>query len=737
MYREVFWSYIAAQSAAMDVQLSPEQVLQEIFGYPAFRNNQQAIIQQVMEGRDALVLMPTGGGKSLCYQVPAVCLPGVTIVVSPLIALMKDQVDALNLTGVRAAYLNSTQHASEQTQILRALERKEIKILYMAPERLVADGMAFIQYLKNTVQVSLFAIDEAHCISQWGHDFRPEYRELRCLKEQLPDVPLIALTATADGITRKDIAAQLGLVSCKVFENSFNRPNLTYYVKPKYRYQQELIHYLGAHRDDSGIIYCLSRQATEKLAEELSGAGFAAAAYHAGMDRQERESTHERFLKDEIKIVVATIAFGMGINKSNVRFVIHADLPKNIEGYYQETGRAGRDGLPGDVILFYGQGDYFKLKQFAQVADNPEQTAILLKKLDDMVRFCEITSCRRQYLLQYFGEQAPDHCGNCDNCLEAKQLTDQTVAAQKILSTVTRLQERFGLGYVVDVLRGSKSEKIPEKHRQLSVYGIGKDLSKETWIHYGRQLITQAYLQLSNDAYPVLRLTEKSKAVLFQGAKVLLNSQLPAHIDSSVKIYQQLGFEKELLQILKQVRYGIAQEERVPPYLVLSDSTLMDMATYLPLSATDLERISGFGMYKIERYGQAFLEKVQDYCNLEGLDTRMDQLQVRPARKVRVPVREADTETRQQTLQLYEKGLDVEAIAATRGLATSTVENHLCYYISTGKLEVSRLVNRQKQELIRAAIAQVGKDSLRKLKDVLPDQVSYGDIRMILAAAHP
>lgn len=732
-----FCSYLAAVSlfnGFMKQIAAPAEILQTVFGYNDFRHNQQEIIEHLLNDQDAVVLMPTGGGKSLCYQVPALCVDGVTVVVSPLIALMKDQVDALLLNGVKAAFLNSTQHPSEREQILQQLRRNELKLLYVAPERLVGAEINLLQFLKTEAKPALFAIDEAHCISQWGHDFRPEYRVLSELKTQFPHIPVIALTATADALTKKDIIDQLHLKQYRVFENSFNRPNITYYVKPKRNYYDELTDYLEEHKEDSGIIYCLSRNATERLAEDLKEDGFNAAAYHAGLDKTTRDERQDLFLKDDIRIIVATIAFGMGINKSNVRFVIHADLPKNIEGYYQETGRAGRDGLPSEALLFYGAGDVIKLKNFAQVEDNPEQTKILLDKLDKMVAFCETRQCRRKYLLNYFGEQAPDYCGTCDTCIHKPELSDQTIVAQKIMSAVARVNEKFGLGYIVDLLRGSASEKIKTEHKQLSVYGIGKDKPKDEWMHYTKELLASGYLQMSDGQYPLLKLTEKSKAVLFKGEKVYLHA--PVQIVTTIKepvVYQQHAYEKELFENLKRLRNKMAHEENVPAYLILSDSSLMDLATYLPLAATDLSKISGFGMYKIERYGQPFLEMVQDYCNEQGLDTRIELKQPKRERRTATP-RERETDTKKLSLDLFKSGMSVEAIAAQRVLSPNTIESHLAYYVSKSQLDIAALVPADKRELIIAAIQRFGKNGLKQLKENLPEEISYGEIRLVIAA---
>jgi ATP-dependent DNA helicase RecQ len=698
--------------------MTPLEILKNQFGYSSFRLEQEAIINNVLQRKDTFALMPTGGGKSVCYQIPALIFDGVTVVISPLIALMKDQVDALRLNGIKAAFLNSTQNPNEQNEILEKVRLKQLKLLYLAPESTFFRRIA-------SFPVSLIAIDEAHCISHWGHDFRPEYLMLSQLKRALPHVPMIALTATADHLTRQDIVDKLALQNPVTFISSFNRPNIRYTVEPKKRSFEELVHFLWKRRDESGIVYCLSRASTERIANDLIDQGFSARAYHAGIEKELRSKHQEMFLRDEVKIIVATIAFGMGIDKSNVRYVVHMDLPKNIESYYQETGRAGRDGLESEVLLFYSYGDVAKMKKFVEIENNPERTDIQLKKLEQMGRYGELVTCRRKYLLNYFNEAAPAYCGNCDVCLTRMQHRDGTIQAQKVLSAVSRLQQQFGAGYVIDFLKGSKSAKIHEEHKQLKTFGTGSDTSKELWSGVIQDLVAQGYLTKSKGQYPILLLTDKSANVLKGTESVMITTA-----KEKIEIQEQtIQYETALFQQLKDVRLQLAREENVPAYIVLSDASLMEIAAYLPHDKDEFRRISGFGSIKIEKYGKYFWDVVAGYCTKHQLKSRMHLKAVKRLRERT----EQDNETKQQTLALFKKGLTIEKISALRQLSRGTIESHLTFYVESGKLKIDEVMTPEKIALIRDAVEKLGSGILTPIKESLGEGFSFNEIRMVIA----
>ncbi len=703
----------------LQATMTPLEILRDQFGYASFRLEQEAIINAVLQKKDTFVLMPTGGGKSLCYQIPALVFDGLTVVISPLIALMKDQVDALRVNGIEAAYLNSTQSYNEQEEILEKVRSKRLKLLYLAPES---------NYIKrlSTFDVSLIAIDEAHCISHWGHDFRPEYLVLSQLKRSMPHVPVIALTATADHLTQKDILEKLELNNPTTFLSSFNRPNILYTVEPKQNSFEKLLTFLESRKDESGIVYCLSRTSTERIANDLKEEGFDALPYHAGLTKEIRAKHQEMFLRDETKIMVATIAFGMGIDKSNVRYVVHMDLPKNIESYYQETGRAGRDGLESEALLFYSYADVSKMKKFVAIDDNPEQTKIYLRKLDQMANYGDLSTCRRKYLLNYFDEATKDYCGHCDVCLTRIELVDGTIAAQKVLSAVARVNERFGAGYIIDLLRGSNSAKIQEEHKQLKTFGIGVDKSKEEWTAIIRELLSQHYLTKSEGIYPVLQFTQKSEAVLKGQEKVMLAKPKERVMVAMPKT----DYEIDLFKQLKEKRISIAREENVPAYIVLSDATLMEIATYLPHNKEEFRKISGFGEVKIEKYGKLFWDVVADYCTANNLQSRIN---LKSAKRIRKERPERETDTKQQSFEMFKLGNSIEKIAELRELSKVTIEGHLAFYIQQGALDIERMMDSSKIPTIQKAIEQIGGKALSPIKEKLGDAYSFGEIRMVMA----
>ena len=595
---------------------TPLESLKKIFGYATFRPPQQEIIEGLIRGEDAFVLMPTGGGKSLCYQIPALHRAGVGIVVSPLISLMKDQVDALRACGVRAAFYNSSLKSEEARQVLSLLHREELDLLYVAPERLMSEG--FVERLRE-IPIALFAIDEAHCISQWGHDFRPEYSKLGQLRKLFPDIPLIALTATAEPHTRKDILERLGLSRSQCYISGFDRPNIRYTVLEKHKPFAQLTNFLQGRREEAGIVYCLSRKRVEKVTDQLREAGFSAASYHAGLPAMQRQRVQEDFLRDDVRIIVATVAFGMGIDKSNIRYVVHYDIPKNIESYYQETGRAGRDGLAAEALLLFGYGDIALARGLIENSDNPEQKRIELHKLNTMVGFAEALSCRRQVLLGYFGERLAEDCGNCDICLNPPELVDVTEDARKALSCVFRVAQRFGVGHVIEVLRGSKKERLLQLgHDRLSTYGIGADKSQEYWGSLLRHLVQQGYLEQDVGNYSVLKLSESARPLL-RGEQSLAMAKPRAKTVPLPKAVRRkagdLEYNQELFDKLRAVRKTLADAAGVPPFVIFSDVALAEMAAYLPTDNEAFLRIHGVGAHKLERYGADFLAEIQRFCN--------------------------------------------------------------------------------------------------------------------------
>lgn len=707
------------------------KALKHFFGYDRFRLQQEQVITTVLDGKDVLAVMPTGGGKSICYQLPAIISQGTAIVISPLIALMKDQVDALKANGIPAAFLNSTQSAAEQQSIMHAARNGDLKLLYIAPERIPNNNDAFFSFVRQ-LNPSLFAIDEAHCISQWGHDFRPEYLKLAILKGQFPQVPVIALTASADKHTQQDIASQLALRQPQVFISSFNRPNIYYYIRPKQNTFDHIVAYLRQHADDSGIIYALSRASTEDIAKKLVSYGFATAHYHAGMTPQQRSDVQEAFQRDETKIIVATIAFGMGIDKSNVRFVIHYDVPKNIEGYYQETGRAGRDGLRSDALLFYSAGDIMKLKKFTDIEGNTAQTAIARKKLQQMQDFCESESCRRQYLMQYFGEPFPAYCGSCDYCLSALEEKDATADAQKLLSAIARTGERYGIGYIIDFLWGSASDKIVPAHKLLKTYGIGRNLKKDEWQWMVKMMLQQGMLSRTDDQYATLKLNEKSWNILRGETDVKLVARKET-IEKQQS--EEPEYDAALLKALRQARLRLAEQEHVPAYIIVSDDTLVELATYLPQNFGEMKQISGFGDYKIAKYGSAFLEAITDHTRTHQLASRIHlKKPKRQSKASKTNTAATTTKTQDTTLQLFLEGQGIEEIAANRQLSPGTIENHLAAFITTGELDISKIVPQRKSQMILDAIKSSGQTyAMKPIKDLLPDDISYGEIKMAMA----
>lgn len=707
--------------------MTPESVLHHIFGYQQFRGQQAEIIQHVLNNGDALVLMPTGGGKSLCYQIPALLRQGVAIVVSPLIALMQDQVTALLQLGIRAAFINSMLSSQDVYNVFEQLRRNELDLLYVAPERLMNES--FLTFL-NTIQVNLFAIDEAHCVSQWGHDFRPEYRQLSALHERFPRIPRLALTATADELTRQEIIEHLQLQNGKLFVTGFDRPNIRYQVVAKTKNpKMQLLTFLNReHRNDTGIVYCLSRKKVEDTAEWLKQQGWNAMPYHAGLGTAIRQKHQDIFLKQESVVIVATIAFGMGIDKPNVRFVAHLDLPKSLEAYYQETGRAGRDGLPSNAWMAYGMGDIFTLRRFIDNSDaSPQHKGLERHKLDAMLGYCEITSCRRQALLSYFGDNLPDPCGNCDTCLDPIPTWDATEAAQKALSCVYRTGQQFGVNHLINVLLGRVDDKVQRfQHQQVSTFGIGKELDEEKWKSVYRQLAAAGYVTVDVEGYGGLKLHEKARPLLRgeQTVRLRLDSYESKTARPKVKQADFVGKDKELWQALLDKRQDLAETQGIAPYMIFHDSTLKEMVYYRPNTLRDLRKINGVGQLKLERYGQQFLDILEHYQD----DIPKNRLLPAAIAQNRL------SETVNLTLEAFKRGLTAEQIAEQRQLKLTTIYSHFADLIEENIInleEVLDLSDAEREEIETFLMQMDDTTKLKPVYDFFDGEYSYGVLKCI------
>ncbi|WP_041365698.1 DNA helicase RecQ [Methylomonas methanica] len=696
------------------------QVLRSVFGYDSFRGQQQAIIQQVIDGRDVLVLMPTGGGKSLCYQVPALVKQGVGIVISPLIALMQDQVSALHQLGVKAAFLNSTLSLEQVRDTEQRLLNGELDLLYIAPERL---SNSRTQALFARCNIALFAIDEAHCVSQWGHDFRADYLLLSVLHEQFPQVPRIALTATADERTREEIITRLSLENAQVFISGFDRPNIRYRIVQKDNARQQLLGFIRAeHAGDTGIVYCLSRKKVEDTAEWLNQKGIRALPYHAGMSHEKRQQNQHLFLMEDGLVIVATIAFGMGIDKPNVRFVAHLDLPKSVESYYQETGRAGRDGLPANAWMAYGLQDVLTLRQMLAASNSDEaHKRIEYHKLDAMLALCEMVSCRRQALLGYFGDDLREGCGNCDTCLEPVETWDGSIAAQQALSCIYRTGQRFGVAYLIDVLLGKNDERIRQfGHDRQSTFGIGKALHEKQWRSVFRQLVAKSLVEVDFEGHGSLKLTDACRPVL-RGEQTLMlrkDVQVAKTKKERYEKRQPGGAETELWNALRAKRRQLADEQDVPPYVIFHDATLMAMVENRPRTHQQLGLISGVGERKLALYGDAFLAVLAEFDEQEG----------GPAN---------DTVT--ETLDLFKLGYSIEQVAQQRGLKADTVYTHLAKGLEAGLVRLADVLDLSAQEIaeveaVLLALPDEQRNALKPAFEQLGGAYSYGVLRCIRAA---
>ena len=706
-----------------------EKHLKHHFGYDQFRPGQRQIIEDALANRDLMVIMPTGGGKSLCFQLPALLKPGLTVVVSPLIALMQDQVEALRTNNISATFLNSSLNIQKVRSREEAIMNGKIKLLYVAPERLVSDRfLPLLDVVKEKIGISTFAIDEAHCVSEWGHDFRPEYRQLRLLRKRYPNVPTVALTATATDRVRADIIEQLGLKQPSIHIASFNRQNLHYEVRAKSNRAYAEILAIVRENEGSGIIYCLTRKKVDEITLKLQNDKISVLPYHAGLSDDERSKNQTRFIRDDVRVMVATVAFGMGINKPDVRFVIHSDLPRNLESYYQESGRAGRDDEPSKCTLFFNYGDIKTIEWSINQKPDPQEQLIAKQQLRQVIDYAEGTDCRRTIQLSYFGERFPGNCGNCDNCLYPKPIQDWTIEAMKFLSCVASSKERFGMLHIIDVLRGGKNQKIVvNKHDQLSTYGIGKDKTVDEWRMLGRSLLHQGLLEQTSDGYSILKLNALSWEVMRKQRTVSIAVPIAQKVtweDSSGKAADV----EVLMQKLRSLRKQLADEQAVPPYVIFHDSTLKLMAQMQPKTLDEFGNLSGVGSHKLSQYGKSFLAEIQAYRQKQGLPEKtINQVHFSPS-----PNSPSDTEL--TTLELYNQGLSIQEIAHKRNIRPTTIIRHLSDLIEKKQpVDLSQLVPLERQKKIWNVLEIVGDIALTPIRENLGESYSFDDIRLVRA----
>jgi ATP-dependent DNA helicase RecQ len=715
------------QYEAEGTSLEILHTLKTVFGFHAFRPNQEEIISNILDKRDVFAVMPTGGGKSLCYQLPAKMMRGTAVVISPLISLMKDQVDAARQNGISAAYMNSSLNPQEVSDLYRDLRRNKIELLYIAPERFAMPG--FIDTLKG-IPISLFAIDEAHCISEWGHDFRPDYLSLSVIPKMFPDVPIAAFTATATAKVQEDIGRKIGLRSPLTVRASFNRPNLFYQVVRKEVVESQIISFLRERLGDSGIVYRTTRDSVDETADLLVRNGIKALPYHAGLPADVREKNQEAFNRDEASVIVATIAFGMGIDKSNVRFVVHADLPKNIEGYYQETGRAGRDGEPAYCTLFFGRGDIPRIRYFIdQITDDMER-AIALEKLNQMTGFASHNVCRRRQLLAYFGEEYPDqNCGGCDICTGEVERFDITTDARIIMSAIARTGQGFGGGHITDIVAGADTRRIRELgHDRVKTYGAGKEKDKKHWRSVIDELLAQGALMQDGDRYPVLKLTDKGSAVLYGKEHISAIRKEEARPRGRAGISDQ--YDKALFERLRSLRKRIADEEQVPPFVVFSDGTLHEMCRRYPVSPSQMRNITGVGEAKLNRYGKAFMGEISDYLN-NNPDVPVP---IQPSDNIDRPRRNKKRkgETVEETYRLVKNGLSIEEMAKERGLAPSTIAGHIEKLLTMGRdIDIDRFIDPVKRKRIEELFMKSQVPALGPVVEQGNGEISYEEASIV------